>query len=303
MDTQEAMDGEGFPQTEETEQPNGNPVSGFQSFQRGGVFQDQDSGEVTFQRVVILRRAPKLHCPIEDFMNPHLNFMFLTRRMPSFNCCHPMRLKRKDAAHPSFMRMRIKHQFRIPFNNSPGSTESQDSNESTESVKPPKSHHRTQGERKINVSIWKEYFFGDKIFDVSEMSWKEAFYDNPHCPMIKFRKKVSRYLSWSCIKPIVIILVLIKLIMIHLNVVMYLVHLNWKHEKIHRKCEEKGIKPVFTGSPYQGPIMWTVRNVTCLYCRDQKQSDVSLRLLKILNEERKSQQVKGVNKTQAKGAG
>lgn len=275
----------------ETGEPTENAVRVLRRIQRRQGRQDQDSGEVTCQRVVVLRRPPEVHWTQEEYLRHHLNFMDLNPTLSSSKCNHPMFFRRKYTAPSPLISTSLKSPFRIPFKVSTGFKEPIEFKESTKST-PSKALPKAQKERTIYVSIWKEHYIGDKIFEVPVKNWKDGFIYSPCCTRGMISKKLSQYLSLSWIKSLTFVLILLKIILIHMNLIIYIYHKNQKHEKIHQKCEEKGVKPVFTGSVYHGPIIWTVRNVTCKFCRDQRASNVSLKLLKTLNIERRNAQLR-----------
>lgn len=279
------MDEEGFPRLQQVADQSDNPFPALRRLRRRRS-EDQESGELTHQQVRVIRRSPEGHsAPQRDQLRYHddlfrravalrVNFMALTFSLPGFECHHP-------ASHME-TRKGKKRNLRIPLDD------------------PSQSQPKTQQKKEIIVSIWKECVYGERLFDASEKEMREAPKSYLECFTINMPKDIPNYIPVICVRIFFILVIILKCILNQINIPFCIFYRNHQHEQIHRKCEERGLKPIFTGPAVHGPIIWAVRNITCQYCRAQKQYDISLKLLKILNQERRNGQAKLLNQERNK---
>ncbi|XP_066967646.1 uncharacterized protein [Macrobrachium rosenbergii] len=289
-------DEEGFPKLEgPLLQVTGNSLR-LRPRSRRQISKDQECGETTTQQVIILRRKRKatgspqayarsMAAPIQAVsrwsdeairsrVSLHLNGINLRRPMPSFMYERP-RVPESGYTAPPLLKDEFKKKvFTIPV------AETQE--EPAES---------RQGKKIIYISIWKECFYADNIF---ESAGKDIKAVRKVCQTHFIAKRAQAFASYiPCfyVKMIVFLMLFIRCFFCKLTFPLAIYYRSHKHVKIHRSCEERGVRPVFTGSACQGPVIYSIRNFCCTFCRAQRQSDVSLKLLEIMNKERRKSQV------------
>ncbi|XP_064106161.1 uncharacterized protein LOC135215438 [Macrobrachium nipponense] len=299
-------DEEGFPKLEGALfQVTGNSLR-LRPHSRRQISKDQECGETTTQQVVILRRKQRTTAAsphayarsmgarqayarstgprqavarwsdeaVRSRLSLHLNRINLRRPMPGFMYERP-RVPEGGYTVPPLLKDELKKKlFTIPV------AETQE--EPAES---------RQGKKIIYISIWKECFYADNIF---ESAGKDVKAVNKICQIHFIARRaqaVASYIPCFYVKIIVFLMLFIRCFFCKLTFPLAMYYRTYKHVKIHQSCEERGVRPVFTGSACQGPVIYGIRNYCCTFCRAQKQSDVSLKLLEIMNKERRKSQV------------
>lgn len=257
---------------------------------------DEESGETTRQHVVVVRKPPEtddslselelqLQCLIDyEVLNSqtlhsvYLNYVLTNTGLqtgysplPLHKECHSDSL---EAAYyptkvpPDLPNIPVKRQpFRIPSTPSPVKV----------------------NRREVYVSIRQEFCRGDLVYDDTPMDWKEL---RKKCNILTpLRNLLGHYfdllpptLIWI-LQVIAVILKCCYVPRLGLNIVYY--HFLYNHVKIHLTGEARGIEPVFTGAVYQGPLIYSIRAISCPYCRQKRQSQTLLRYFESLQEERK----------------
>ncbi|KAG7160572.1 uncharacterized protein LOC121876178 isoform X1 [Homarus americanus] len=275
---------------------------------------DGESGEVTGQQIVLVRRSPPVsrldvHLPRDNMQHMRLHHRYQTN---SHQVIQDSISRESLQVHRNFLTLcsMTNHELTRPvvttshgcaYLNSiplaprvPGGTASQRvkkkrhfriHNEFTETTK-------SQKEGVVSVSILKELIFGTSVFDCHDIDPKELFgrVKTPFC-IQKLLNIVNPYLPAMVIKFIYLLRVIIHLIVPHISIIVCYYCRLFTHQRIHQVGEDRGIQFVFTGSVYQGPIIYSVR-AQCHYCRQQEQSRISLRYLQRLGEERKNAAVR-----------
>ncbi|KAK7075852.1 hypothetical protein SK128_000493 [Halocaridina rubra] len=271
------MDEEGYPRLIQVEEPAPeNPYNVAQSMSTRYLSEDRESGERTNRQVMTLRRPMRTvtlrrstikrqsNSDFHKALELHWRLVTLTHAFPGFHTyqrtCAEMNC---DAS-----RNTASASFRIP------------------NIRNNSSERRFKQKKEINVSVWKECAYGDRLFDVKTA--EVAAHRKKGCLVVFASRYLENYLPCFFIKLVVFLLVVLRCVLCNINVPIIYLYRSRQHEKIHLKCEEKGIKPVFTGSVCHGPLIWSVRHLTCQYCRAQRQSDISLKLLEIMNKERRN---------------
>lgn len=267
------------------------------------ISRDEESGETTRQKVMVVRRPPEdctsdteLELQLQalvssqDLSPQALQSVYLNCMLPAYTlhqgCVHSALF---DDHHALFSelsqhspkarsdddKMLTKKQpFRIPF-----------------------THSDTVSKKKVvRISIWQEFCRGYRVYDDTGMDWKEL---RKNCNLLAPLQFVfGDYLDLSVLPCTVLWLLRLLFIFLKccytpcvgLNIVYY--HLLYNHVKIHQTGYERGIEPVFTGAVYQGPLIYSIRAISCPYCRQKRESKISMRYFESLRQERRSSAVR-----------
>ncbi|XP_068233224.1 uncharacterized protein [Palaemon carinicauda] len=254
---------------------------------RSQILKDREYGESTTQRVIVLRRRQKSMGSSQSFPGSTVPLRAISRwsdedirsrvslHMIRINLGHPMPSfmhgvsrspKERCTSHPH-RKDECKKLFKIPI------PEQQTS-------------ETGRGEKVIYVSIWKECFFADNIFDSAGKDIKHVRSICQNHIISQRARAFASYIPCFYVKIIVFLMLFIRCFFCQLSFPLAMYYRTYKHVKIHRSCDERGVRPVFTGSACHGPVIYGIRNFCCTFCRAQRQSDVSLKLLEIMNKER-----------------
>ncbi|XP_042858728.1 uncharacterized protein LOC122244817 [Penaeus japonicus] len=141
--------------------------------------------------------------------------------------------------------------------------------------------------RAIEISIWKELFLGESIFDVQEQNLAEGRY---RC-LVNLSKK-AKFMPLFLLKLLHLFVIIMRVCLPSLSVTGFYYHRVYRHLRIHQVGEERGIEPVFTGKVYHGPIIYGVRMLTCPFCREKSASKISLKYFESTFQERKEAAVR-----------
>ncbi|XP_047495078.1 uncharacterized protein LOC125043148 [Penaeus chinensis] len=141
--------------------------------------------------------------------------------------------------------------------------------------------------REVYISIWKELFLGEAIFDAQE----------PKIPDPRYRclfksSKWAKFVPFFLLKLLHFLFIILRVCLPSVSITGFYYLRVYKHQRIHQVGEERGIEPVFTGKVYHGPIIYGVRMLTCPFCREKSASKISLKYFESTYRERKEAAVR-----------
>ena len=143
--------------------------------------------------------------------------------------------------------------------------------------------------KEVTISIWREFCRGPLVFSDANASWndvKDTCLLWPHLQTL-FGDN-SLFVPLYCVFIVRILLLMLKVFVPWVGLQLSYFHLLHVHLKIHMTGEKKGVHPVFIGAASQGPIIYSIRHLWCPYCRYNKQCKVTLRYFETLLRERQS---------------
>ncbi|XP_042237071.1 uncharacterized protein LOC121876178 isoform X2 [Homarus americanus] len=256
--------------------------------------QDQESGETTGQRVIMFRKPPETR-PIQSGNE------FLRRRLkrtqletPQHSISH-----RTLHLHLNFLRScpsQRQKQPQVPFhtlhNFQPPELQRDLHLEKMVTRKPFRvplvSTENKSSRKEINISIWKEFCRGQLVYDdgAAKLS-KYSFWVPFQVVLGDYAVYVPCCLVWL----LRILAVTLKICVPAVGIQVAYYHQLYNHMKIHLAGDERGLDPVFTSIVYQGPLIYSVRYLSCPYCRYTRQSKTVLKYFESLCQERRGMAV------------
>lgn len=148
---------------------------------------------------------------------------------------------------------------------------------------------KPKDKKEVTISIWREFCRGPLVYEDVNASWddvKDSCLLWPHLQTLFGNSAVI--VPLSCVWLVRALMVMLKVFVPWVGLQLAYFHLLYVHLKIHITGEKKGVHPVFIGGPSQGPMIYSIRHLWCPYCRYNRQCKLSLRYFEILLRERQS---------------
>lgn len=277
------MDEEGFPLLQ--------PGASLQPVVERPDSVDQESGEATGRSVVVLRRPrldakhsreemlrfrphllnPSEHLQPSPRVSQRLTVHQKLARVPSLgadeNAAFPWPLYRP---HGELRTESFRAVSRVPF-------------------RVPQVHPEVKQQKRneVTISIWREFCRGPLVYEDANVTFKELKDQCLLWPHLQTLFGDSAVLvPLTCVWLVRVFLIMLKVFVPYVGLHLTYFHFLYVHLKIHMTGEKKGVRPVFIGAASQGPIIYSIRHLSCPYCRHDKQCNTSLRYFETLIRER-----------------
>ncbi|XP_069189979.1 uncharacterized protein [Procambarus clarkii] len=270
--------------------------------------EDQESGEMTGQQVVVVRRPPENSRIQTDVRILHRNAIRTQLEALQYSVSH-----RALHLHWNFLSSSPALHLetpRIPFHNVNDSRTSELPIQPTGFRREHELHLERTATRKpfrlqssyseskpnkkeVYISIWKEHCRGQLVYDDNAVEWKEL--KNKCRFWIPFQVVLGDFAIFlpCCLLWLFrLVVVTLKICVPSVGLQMVYYHFLYNHIKIHLIGNERGVEPIFTGAVYQGPMIYSVRYVSCPYCRYKRESKALLKYFDILYQERRDMAVR-----------
>lgn len=249
---------------------------------------DQESGEATGRKVVVLRKLQR--------NTPHPGMLFPSHLLhPSFRLHPSPRLSQRLTFHHESSRVPplwseensvFARSLNRPHNDL-GTEASGAMSKVPFRVPQVNPEVKPQKINEITITIWREFCRGPLVYEDANASFKEL---KDQCLLWPHLQSVfgdSAVLVPFCLVWLVrVLLVMLKVFIPWLGLQLTYFHFLYVHLKIHTAGEKKGVRPVFVGAACQGPMIYSIRHLCCPYCRYNKQCNAALRYFEILLRER-----------------
>lgn len=269
--------------------------------------QDQESGESTGRRVVVVRR-PATHGPPQPRQQAHRRTGSTSQAgILQHSISHRMLhlhlnfLSKSYKIHQELSRLslHISHDFDSsqPSLGSPGPRYELEL-EQVAARKPfrvPVAHTESKPNKKgeVTISIWKEFCRGELVYDDTAVEWEKL---KRNCrywtPLQTILGDVAKFIPCCVFWLLQFLLTFMNVCVPAVGIQIVYFHHLYVHMKIHQVGNERGLDPVFTGAVYQGPMIYSVRHFSCPYCRYKRQSKVLLRYFQSLSQEMRDMAVR-----------
>ncbi|XP_050727295.1 uncharacterized protein LOC127004055 [Eriocheir sinensis] len=139
----------------------------------------------------------------------------------------------------------------------------------------------------VTITIWREFCRGPLVYEDVSTSFRDLKDQCLLWPHLQALFGDSAVLVPLCVVWLVrTLLVMLKVFIPWLGLQLTYFHFLYVHLKIHVTGEKKGVRPVFIGEACQGPMIYSIRHLCCPYCRYTKQCNIALRYFEILLRER-----------------
>lgn len=254
---------------------------------------DEESGEATARKVIVLRSAPRAgeHPWSElSFLQFNFGFPHVQRLQRSLNK-KTLYLDRYSLSTTDFTA--YQSNSRVPPYHivSPELSPSEEGGETRAPFRVPLSFPTTKASRnnnEVTISIWREFCRGPLVYEDTMLEWqqlKKKCILWPHLQAIfgDFAQFVPYCVVWM----LRVLLCGLKICIPWVGLQLVYFHFLYIHMKIHVTGEKRGLEPVFVGQASQGPMIYSIRHLTCPYCRQKRQKFDSLWYLEKLRQEQR----------------
>ncbi|MPC39184.1 uncharacterized protein LOC123516167 [Portunus trituberculatus] len=154
----------------------------------------------------------------------------------------------------------------------------------------PQAHPKAKPkEKEVTISIWREFCRGPLVYEDANSSWndvKDTCLLWPHLQALFGSNDLMVPLFCVCL--VRLVLLMLKVFVPWIGLQLSYFHLLYVHIKIHMTGEKRGVQPVFVGPASQGPIIYSIRHLWCPYCRYNKQCKIYSSYFDKLLRERQS---------------
>ncbi|KAG0717954.1 hypothetical protein GWK47_053417 [Chionoecetes opilio] len=282
------MDGEGYPLPR--------PGAMLEPAEERADVVDQESGEATGRKVVVLRKIQPNTSP------PRPHYSFASHMLHDDPCHYPQTQPSPNTSR----RVTLHHELPSMLPLCKEETACPDylyglhDKQETDSIKTmarvpfrvpqagPKVR-RSPSEKTVTISIWREFCRGPLVYEDADASWEDVKDTCLLWPHLQSLFGDNRYVvPLSCVWLVRALLLMLKVFVPWLGLQLAYFHLLHVHIKIHLTGEKRGVQPVFIGAACQGPIIYSIRHLWCPYCRHNKQCKNTLRYFDSLLRERQS---------------
>lgn len=269
--------------------------------------EDQESGESTGRKVVVIRRPPK-----EGFPEPGQQLLrrsvrtsqlqllqhSLSHRMLHLHLNFPSYSYRAYQELPSFP-LDISHDFDLSEFSSQSSGSQYEIELERMAIRKPFRVPALHCERKphkkeeVTISICREFCRGEMVYDDTAVEWEEL---RKTCrfwtPLQTILGDLTKFIPCCLLWLLRFVLTLLNVCVPAVGIQIVYYHHLYVHMKIHQVGIERGLDPVFTGPVYQGPMIYSVRHFSCPYCRYKRESKILLKYFQSLSQERRDMAVR-----------